>query len=427
MKKLVIIPLSVASFVSAQFSVQISADERFPAKEMLVYTINGSKEILIAKQQKSGNTWQIKHPQKYVGMMKAYFPESNSTLNFVSENKDVKISFVSENGKIKDINYHDEANRLMNDAQSLNSQQSTILPVLEQIKGYYKPSSEFYQALQKETQRLNSAKVSVDIAQHPFVHFYLDNYNRYLNENLVNTPSQQDLLNFLVKSDDLLETSLLVRPVLVAYLQSAGNANSESAAQKLLDAADVESPRGQMLLSELIDIFDAYGMSNLKQKFLTQANGLKCTITDRLAATIKLNKNTEIGATFPDYKFVQATNTKAKNLSDVKADRKLIIFWSSTCSHCEKEVPQLIPHYQDFKKKNYEVVAFSLDTSKTAWENSIRNFPWINDTELRGWNSTYGEIYNIRATPTYFILDSRNKILSKPEHLKDALEDLGIR
>ena len=52
--------------------------------------------------------------------------------------------------------------------------------------------------------------------------------------------------------------------------------------------------------------------------------------------------------------------------------------------------------------------------------------PWINDSELKGWNSTFSETYNIHATPSYFILDSDNKIIAKPDHAVDVISYLKL-
>jgi len=51
----------------------------------------------------------------------------------------------------------------------------------------------------------------------------------------------------------------------------------------------------------------------------------------------------------------------------------------------------------------------------------------VNDSELRGWNSSYTDLYNIHATPTYFILDANNKIISKPDHVGDVLEYFKVK
>ena len=113
------------------------------------------------------------------------------------------------------------------------------------------------------------------------------------------------------------------------------------------------------------------------------AKGLKCTINDRLASTLKSNAATDIGAVFPAYKFHSAVNTNAKSIADVKADKKVIVFWSSTCSHCENELPQLLTKYKDLQAKNIQIIGMSLDTDKNAYTTKIAAFPWINDSELR--------------------------------------------
>ncbi len=151
------------------------------------------------------------------------------------------------------------------------------------------------------------------------------------------------------------------------------------------------------------------------------------TITDRLASTIKSNANVEMGAAFPNYKFQSPVNTSAKSLYDVKADKKVVVFWSSTCSHCETELPKLLEKYNELKGKNIQVVALSLDVDKNSYTKKIAAFPWVNDSELRGWNSSYTETYNVHATPTYFILDANNKIINKPEHVGDVLEYFKLK
>ena len=53
---------------------------------------------------------------------------------------------------------------------------------------------------------------------------------------------------------------------------------------------------------------------------------LKCTISDRLTATIKSNENVMLGKVMPDYKFTNPLNTTAKSIHDVKAKKKAYPF-----------------------------------------------------------------------------------------------------
>lgn len=430
MKKIYTLSAVLAAFaLQAQFSVTIQAPADFKDQDAILYTLNGSKDVVVTKEQSKNNTWTFKYPNNYMGMIKVYFPGSNNTVNFISENKNVSLKLDVQNNKVKDIIYLDEANELMSKQQEGSQKKELILPALSQIKEYYKDNTDFGKALKTEIERLSGNSGAIDAAKHPFISYYNTNYSKFLSNpsDPAKKPSQDEIINFLDKSNDMLETSSLLRPVLVAYLNSGGNTNVTGSVDKLLDRLKVETPRGQTVLSELIDIFDVYQMDEFKSKYLGLAKNLKCTITDRLASTIKSNANVEMGAAFPNYKFQSPVNTTAKSLYDVKADKKVVVFWSSTCSHCETELPKLLEKYNELKGKNIQVVALSLDVDKNSYTKKIAAFPWVNDSELRGWNSSYTETYNVHATPTYFILDANNKIINKPEHVGDVLEYFKLK
>lgn len=418
--------MMLALSINAQFSVNIQSQPDFNEQEAILYTLNGSKDIIVTKEKSKGNVWTFKYPKNYSGMMKVYFPNTNNSVSFISENKNISIKLDTKANKIQNIIYQDESNELMNSIQESSQKKEIILPALVQIKEYYKDNTDFGKALNSEMGRLSGTS-SIDQLKHPFVYYYNTNYNKFLSSNPAKKVTQEEIVNFIDKSNDMLESSSLLRPILVSYLNVGGNTNVNASVDILINKLNVETPRGQTVLSELIDIFDVYDMNEFKTKYLTLAKDLKCTINDRLASTLKSNAATDIGAVFPAYKFHSAVNTNAKSIADVKADKKVIVFWSSTCSHCESELPQLLTKYKEMQAKNIQIIGMSLDTDKNAYTTKIAAFPWINDSELRGWNSSFAELYNIHATPTYFILDANNKIISKPSHVGDVLEYFKLK
>ncbi|MGH1520705.1 TlpA family protein disulfide reductase [Chryseobacterium sp. JK1] len=430
MKKIYMLSAVLTAFaLQAQFTVTVQTPAEFKDQDAILYTLNGSKDIIVTKEQSKNNTWTFKYPSNYMGMMKVYFPSSNNTVSFISENKNISFKLDMQNSKIKDVIYLDEANDLMSKQQEGSQKKELILPALGQIKEYYKDNTEFGKALKIEIDRLSGSANSIDAAKHPFIAYYNTNYSKFLGNQMDTSKkvNPDEIVDFLDKSGDMLESSSLLRPLLVAYLNAGGNTNVAASVDKLLDRLKVETPRGQTVLSELIDIFDVYQMDEFKTKYLGLAKGLKCTINDRLASTLKSNANVEMGAAFPNYKFQSPVNSTAKSLYDVKADKKVVVFWSSTCSHCESELPKLLEKYNDLKAKNIQIVGLSLDVDKSSYSKKIAAFPWINDSELRGWNSSYVDTYNIHATPTYFILDANNKIISKPDHVGDVLEYFKLK
>jgi len=425
MKKLIITSsILLSSYTFAQFSVKAEIPPYLADSEVYLYGFNGSKEILYSKAKISNNVASFKVDKQYVGMMRAFFKKANSSVNMVSENKDIsfKLELDSKN-KVSNVAFQDQANQLFSNEIESQKKQELILPALIQIQDYYKPSESFYKSLESEINVLSNKDVSA-YTNHPFLEYYNKN-QKFSNQEKISEFKPEDFINFYTKSGEYLETSTILKPSLINFL-NVSKANVEGNVDKLLEAVNLETPRGQTIMSELIEIFNTYGMDKLKEKYLTEANNLKCTINDRLASTIKANKNTEIGAKMPNNTFVNAIHTKSKSLYDVKASKKIVVFWSSTCSHCEAELPKLLEKYDKLKAQNIEIVGFSLDSNLEDFKTKANLYPWINDSEGKGWYSSYGDTYNIAATPTYFVLDVDNKIVSKPNHVQDVLDYLKV-
>lgn len=391
---------------------------------MYLYGFNGSKEILYSKAKITNNKAVFKVDKKYTGMMRAFFQKTNSSVNLVSENKniDFKVDLDSKN-KFSNVVFNDQTNQLFGNEIDQQKKQELILPALIQIKDYYRPTEDFYKSLEKEINLL-SKNDQLLYETHPFLDYYHKN-QKYSVQEKATELKPQDYIDFYSKSGEYLETSLILKPSLINYL-NVSKSNVEEGVDKLLAAVNLETPRGQTILSELIDIFNTYNMDKLKQKYLAEGNNLKCTINDRLASTLKSNNNTEIGAKMPNNVFVNPIHTKAKSLYDVKSNKKIVVFWSSTCSHCEAELPKLLEKYAKLKAQNIEIVGLSLDSNLDEFKSKANIYPWISDSEGKGWYSTYGDTYNISATPTYFILDADNKIISKPNHVADVLDYLKV-
>lgn len=425
MNKIILIgSLVLSAHVYSQFDVKATVPLYLKGSDAYLYGFNGSKEILLNKAKWSGDIADFHVDKSYVGMMRAFFPKTNSSINMVSENKNVMLAVsLDAQNKIGDVQFQDAANKMFANEMENQKKKELILPALIQIKDYYKPSEAFYKSLDQEITLLSDNKDSA-VAEYPFLSFYSTNQKYTVQEKAAEL-RPQDYISFFAKSNQYLETSTLMKPALINYL-NASKSNVESGVDQLLSAVNLETPRGQTVLSELIDIFNTYNMEKLKQKYLKEGNSLKCTINDRLASTLKANNNTAIGAKMPNDIFVNPINTKAKSLYDVKADKKVVVFWSSTCSHCEAELPKLLEKYTNMKAANIEVIGLSLDSNLDEFRNKAKMYPWISDSEGKGWYSSYGDIYNISATPTYFVLDANNVIISKPDHVADVIDYLKI-
>ncbi len=107
------------------------------------------------------------------------------------------------------------------------------------------------------------------------------------------------------------------------------------------------------------------------------------------------------------------------SLYAIKADTSLVIFWSSTCSHCLKEIPEIYKMLSS--KKSINIVMVGIENEYSDWENVIKSFPnWIHKRANGKWKNKYAIAYNVKGTPSYFVLDKNKIIIAKPEKLKDV-------
>ena len=423
MKKTLILSAFLSiGLLSAQFKVNIEAADSFSKKTAIAYTLEGAKYIPLKEANKKNGKWIIDIPKNYIGMMRVYFPENGKTVNLISENKDVAIKLTTNGDVISKIDFLDESNQKMTHMMQIQRKKTQALPALLEIKKLYNDNSAFDKALGSEIQLLENSNVATD--NHPFIKYYLDN-SRFAAGQENSKISTEEYIQFFANSGSMLESSSLLRPALVDFLRRTSPETIDSEVDKLLEKVNLKTSRGQLILAELLSIFEIYELEKQKEKYFGLASNLNYEVNGQLKTIVKAIKNTSIGAVLPDYSFTSnVTNTKAKKLSGVKADKKVVLFWSSTCSHCLRELPIISENYQKLKKKNIEVIAFALDSNSELYKEKTASLPWINDTELKGWQSSYTETYNVRATPTYFVLDKNDKIIEKPTNFSAFLSTL---
>ncbi len=140
-----------------------------------------------------------------------------------------------------------------------------------------------------------------------------------------------------------------------------------------------------------------------------------------LVESLKKFKNTSLGTVAPDFSFEKTygdVTTKIKLSALNTANQYIIVFWSSACSHCMQEIPQLQKFIKTQTKGKIQVVAIGLEDSPYNWKKLIATYPeFINVLGLGKWTNKLGVLYNVNETPTYFILDKNKKIIAKPNDI----------
>ena len=131
-------------------------------------------------------------------------------------------------------------------------------------------------------------------------------------------------------------------------------------------------------------------------------------------------KNLSIGNSAPDFILDDGSGKKLSEL-DI-AENYILVFWSSGCSHCLKEIPQLYQLSQELNSTKYKIIAVGLEEDDFKWKKEILKYPnFINVIKLKKWSNTIVNDYGLTSTPTYFVLDKDKKFIEKPENF-DALK-----
>ncbi|WP_396632423.1 TlpA family protein disulfide reductase [Maribacter sp. R86514] len=177
-------------------------------------------------------------------------------------------------------------------------------------------------------------------------------------------------------------------------------------------------------MHQLWKIADVNNMLNV-QDYIFKNHLKKLAITNnnqKLVDEIEMASRLRIGAISPDITW-QANGKKHSLLTIEPAENYLLVFWSSTCSHCLKELPQLHKEVQDYE--NLKVIAVGLEDDDVNWKEVSKTLPVFNHAIALGrWESDYARTFGIQSTPTYFILDSEKRFLAKPESDKEVVEFL---
>ena len=149
---------------------------------------------------------------------------------------------------------------------------------------------------------------------------------------------------------------------------------------------------------------------------------------NELSTELTVYKNTSIGAEAPDFP-IEITNDDEKDLTNLSEldthQRYVVLFWSSSCSHCLEELPELKKQINSMQKGDTKVIAIGMEDEPYNWNNEILYYPDFIHVYGEGkWDNPIGDAYGVTATPTYFVLDKDKKIISKPYDFKALKEYL---
>jgi thiol-disulfide isomerase/thioredoxin len=179
----------------------------------------------------------------------------------------------------------------------------------------------------------------------------------------------------------------------------------ESAIDTILSKAKVNEIVYTHIVEYLLDGFKKFGFDNVinyivENYVIADDICLDEKLETALERRIQQNKLFKPGFIVPDIEIADSSGLMIK-LSEITIEKTLLIFYASWCPHCTDMLPQIYNRYKNQKEKKFEVIAISIDTSKTDWLNFIskNKLEWLNVSDLKGWEGkNSGRLFYLRNT-----------------------------
>jgi len=394
-------------------------------------TPNGTKYAVDSKIKEDGSISLYLKAGSETGIYRLVYGVPQETYNFdviYNAKEDIVFKFDLEEG----VTFiESEENELL---QTYQSEMQAIRLEIEKeyINGYASVSRLFEELKDKQLQFEKESKET--IAQH-FIQAnrpYIPGKSETLSDYIKN--SKTEYFTNIDFNDAILQASKFLTEYSFNYILGFVNQNEIVASTYAnIDTVnghlqDSDSAYQQAFLHELWKKFvnqEKISTANyISEKYLIPISEL--LKDDKLVRELTVFKNLSIGVKSPNFSWEneELGKPKSQSLYNLKgAEKYIIIFWSSGCSHCLKEIPELYNSLQKIDPTKLKVIAIGIEDEPTAWENKIKEFPkFIHVLGLGKWENQIGNDYDVNATPTYFVLDKNKTILAKPSDIEELMK-----
>lgn len=454
MKKYLILVFLVSFSLQAQYKISGELNPSGDYTWAILYKIEGARQVFVKsstlkKETKNKNNKKIKVSNfeftlpadaKAGAYRVAYKTEDNGFADFLFNKEDVSFSFNPNNAeetirfskskenklyqKYKDMvateQYKTDSLQILylkkqqaNTAKLYTSQLKKIASLQKQY--LLKSKGLMVNDFIKATNRYNSPKIAstsqsylTSVLDHFFDTIDFDNKTLYNSTFLVDRIT--DYVFYMNYSDDPKTQKKLHQKAVDVVLKKATNPVFRKDILEFLITQFTNYNNVEFADVLLNSYYKKLPKADQKAEFIK--NYLEKTMVSigRIAPEITWNEN--------------GKNHKLSSIND--AQNYVLVFWSTGCSHCLREIPQL--HTFSKNKKNTKIIAFSLENNDRDWIKWKKKLPgWHHVIGLKKWENPIARQYQIYSTPTYIILDKTKKIIAKPttyQEVKKIIEYL---
>jgi thiol-disulfide isomerase/thioredoxin len=429
--------LSLGTFVNAQQHILEATFHKYPEGKVYFTKYFGERNYPVdsAITDKSGYlSFALKNSYE-TGMYRLILANGDG-LDLIYDKEDIIVSTYFYALKDSLQIHASDQNRIYYDFLKYDGDNRLKLDLLSQLLDNYPDKNKFYEAALKEfagaqQDRNGYIEKTASKNKEAFVsRLMMQQRTPFIEPSITDQEKlkfmQDHMLDYVNFGDTSLYNSNVFNKILISYLSlySNRNFNQEQLENSFITAVDKimtkagQTPEGfEFVLDYLVGGFDKFNFTKVLEHLATNYrldNSCEEENQSTLQKRLDSYKLLALGKKAPDLSITDV-NGKTMLLSQINAEKIIVVFWASWCPHCMEFIPELYELYSSQENKTWEVVSISIDTEEDKWKNEINDKgEWINVCELLGWDSDAAEQYCVYATPTCFILDKNLNILAKP-------------
>lgn len=428
---LILLLFSSISYAQDTLKVKIESQQEY--SQILVYQVLGANQEYLSNASKVNDEFLIPIAEDVPkGMYRIYFSNSGY-FDFIYNNEAVSVTFDADDPEATAVFDKSKDNIIYQNYLNAIEGQQFVLDSL-QVAYLKEPSVDLKASYQRELQALYELQNNNEIASEGLLaQSFIKANEKYYHPELVAQASDYfqvvndhfyDYIDF--SSEALLASSFFVDKAVeyIFYMNIADDPEMDELVKReaiifTMNKVGTHIEAKREVLNALLYAFatqeqasltqflmDEYylklGEDFVDQEFVNSINGMLATARGVLAPEIEWDENGEM-----------------KNLHSVEVQQYcILVFWSTTCSHCIEEIPDLYAYTYDLD--NVKVIAVALEEYREGFDSYKQTMPkWTHVLGLNKWENEYAKTYQISSTPSFFVLDEAKRIIDKPNTLAD--------
>lgn len=438
MRKLILILAFMPSFLMAQHSIEGAFSPANDFTYAFVYKSNPTGAVYVdrAKVAENGEFKIVLDSTNTAGIYKIVYgvPQEDHNFDLIySGGEDVVLEFSLDKG----LDFKES-----NENKLWASYTNSIEMINRAISNFYTQESVDEEAFKDIFKTLNETQDAFELASKgtlasvfieankPYIPKAFEDVSTY-SKNLKSTYLQNvDFSNPLLQSSEFLSDRVMAyvfgmtpNPTDEFYKQQIDNLVKDIGPEN----AEIKMVLLQAVWNNMVHIEEMSVANYITDAYLMEL--AKNAKNDLLVSQLTVYKNTALGTIAQDFPIEKTANGQMlkTSLHGLKgSDHYVLIFWSSECSHCLQELPEIRKTVDEISESKVKVIAYALEDDTVTWKREITNYPnFIQVLGLGKWDNPITDVYGIELTPTYFVLDKDKRILAKPQSLQELTSILN--